>query len=287
MRDRLAWCVQVNSVNRLGNEDRKRVAAALVEGHSTREVSRITGVARNTVNKLLLDLGAASSAYQSRVFRKLVCERIQCDEIWTFVGEGSRKNPKEKNGESRDDVWTWVALDTDSKLVPAWYVGMRNVGAAYSFIHDLAGRLLRPVHLTTDGHRTYLSAAANASCCEIDNAMLLKIYGNMPVGSGEYNGPTDYTSPRTEGKSGGLEFAQVREKYSGGRSPASRRGIIPFEGLSNGFIKKVEDHERMIALHYMAYNFHKIHQSLCSTPAMVAGITDHVWDLGEICGLLA
>src|SRR5207253_396777 len=166
-------------MNKLSTEERARVVACLVEGSSIRATSRITGIARNTVNKLLIDLGTACSKYQDEVLRDLKCKRIQCDEIWSFVGAKEKNTRLEKKAQRWGDIWTWIALDADTKLVPCWFVGERHAGAAYHFMHDLKSRLANRVQLTTDGHRAYLYAIEDAFGCEIDFAMLQKIYGSV------------------------------------------------------------------------------------------------------------
>ena len=164
-------------MNKLSTEERTRVVSALVEGNSLRAVTRMTGVNRTTVMKLLADLGRACSIFQDRVLRNLTCQRIQCDEIWSFVGAKERNVSPEKKAEGWGDVWTWTAIDAETKLIPCWYVGTRDAGAAYHFMHDLADRLAHRVQLTTDGHRPYLMAVADAFGTDIDYATLTKIYG--------------------------------------------------------------------------------------------------------------
>src|SRR5436853_4988826 len=169
-------------MNKLSSEERKQVVAALVEGNSLRAVTRMSGVYRTTVMKLLCDLGRACSEYQDKAFRNLRCKRIQCDEIWSFVYAKEKNCRAEQKAKGAGDVWTWVALDPDSKLVPCWFIGQRHAGCAYHFMHDLAERLAHRVQLTTDGHRAYLSAVEDAFGAGIDYAMLQKIYGNSEQG---------------------------------------------------------------------------------------------------------
>lgn len=278
--------VHFEPMNKLSTEERTRIVAALVEGNSMRAVSRMTGVARNTINKLLVDLGAACSEYQDKVFVNLPCKRIQCDEIWSFVGAKEKNTTAEKKAEGWGDVWTWVALDAATKLVPTWFVGTRDGGAAYHFMHDLAARLANRVQLTTDGHKAYLNAVEDAFGCEIDYAMLVKIYGSAPEGGEVRYSPAVCMGAKKAAITGKPDFAHVSTSYVERQNLTMRMSMRRFTRLTNGFSKKVENHEHMLALHYMYYNFARIHQSLRVTPAMEAGVSDHVWSLDEIIGLL-
>jgi IS1 family transposase len=170
-------------MNQLNTEDRARILAALVEGNSIRAIARMTGKSRNTIDKLLCDLGRACSEYQDKAFRNLSCKRVQCDEIWSFVGAKEKNCTAEMKAQGAGDVWRWVALDADTKLVPCWFIGQRHGGAAYHFMHDLSDRLANRVQLTTDGHRAYLNAVEDAFGANVDYAMLNKIYGAAPEGA--------------------------------------------------------------------------------------------------------
>lgn len=265
------------------------MVACLVEGNSIRATSRMTGVARNTVDKLLIDLGAACSDYQDKAFRNLSCKRVQCDEIWSFVGCKEKNVPADQRRKGRGDVWTWIAIDAETKLVPCWYVGSRDAGAAYHFMHDLAGRLANRVQLTTDAHRPYLAAVEDAFGTEIDYAQLVKIYGS-PEGS-QYNAEVRYSPSVCMGARkakvvGKPDYAHVSTSICERQNLTMRMGMRRFTRLTNAFSKKVENHEHAIAIHYMYYNFCRIHQSLRVTPAMEAGVSDHVWTLDELVSLL-
>lgn len=273
-------------MNKLSTADRKQIVAALVEGNSLRAISRMTGASRNTINKLLVDLGEACSAYQDKAMRNLKCKRIQCDEIWSFVG-CKQKNVTADNKENGwGDVWTWVALDPDTKLVPTWFVGTRDASAAYHFINDLADRLASRVQLTTDGHRAYVQAVEDAFGSEIDYAMLIKIYGNAPEGAEVRYSPAQCMGARKAVISGRPEFKHVSTSQVERQNLTMRMSMRRFTRLTNGFSKKVENHEHSLAVHYMFYNFGRIHQTLRVTPAMEAGISDHVWSLEEIVSLI-
>ncbi len=274
-------------MNILTTEERKQVVAALVEGNSMRAISRMTGVSRNTINKLLIDLGNACSAYQDTTLRNLKCKRVECDEIWSFVYAKDKNLPEDlKNQAGVGSVWTWVALDPDSKLVPCWFVSTRDAAAAYHFMHDLAGRLANRVQLTTDGHHAYLNAVEDAFGSDIDYAQLIKIYGNeQPHGDVRYS-PAQCMGARKAVVSGKPDFNHISTSMVERQNLTMRMSMRRFTRLTNGFSKKVENHEHMLAVHYMYYNFGRIHQSLRVTPAMEAGISDHVWDLEEIINLL-
>jgi IS1 family transposase len=272
-------------MNKLSTENRTRVVAALVEGNSMRAVARMTGVARNTINALLVDLGAACSEYQDKAMRNLKCKRIQCDEIWSFVGAKEKNTTEETKAKGWGDCWTWTALDADTKLIPCWYVGTRDAGAAYHFMHDLAARLANRVQLTTDGHRPYLTAVADAFGTEIDYAQLVKIYGEGPKTEARYS-PAQCMGARKAHVTGSPDFQHVSTSFIERSNLSLRMGNRRFTRLTNAFSKKVENHEHMLALFFCYYNFCRIHQTLRVTPAMQAGIATHVWELADIVTLL-
>ena len=274
-------------MNKLNNEDRARIVGCLVEGNSIRATVRLTGAAKNTVAKLLVDIGRACTQYQDKAFVNLKCQRIQCDEIWAFVG------CKQKNVQTTDhmrkgwgDVWTWTALDPDTKLIPCWYVGTRDGGAAYHFIHDLKERLASRVQLTTDGHKAYLSAVEDAFGTEVDYAMLQKIYGNEQARGEVRYSPAVCMGAKKAVVSGKPDFRHVSTSHTERQNLSMRMGMRRFTRLTNGFSKKVENHEHMVALYFMYYNFGRIHQTLRVTPAMEAGISDRVWEIQDIVKLL-
>jgi IS1 family transposase len=274
-------------MNKLSSSDRVRTVACLVEGNSIRATSRMTGIARNTVDKLLVELGAACSIFQDKAFRNLSCKRIQCDEIWSFVGAKERNVAQEDKGKGRGDVWTWVAICPDTKLVPCWFVGNRDGDAAYHFMHDLAGRLANRVQMTTDGFRPYLRAVEDAFGTEIDYAQLIKIYGPSfnSTPAARYS-PAQCMGSRKGKIMGKPDFAHVSTSICERQNLTMRMGMRRFTRLTNAFSKKIENHEHSIAIHYMYYNFCRIHQSLRVTPAMEAGVSEHVWSLEEVVRLL-
>ncbi len=274
-------------MNKLTKEQRAQVVACLVEGSSIRSTVRMTGIAKNTVIKLLVDLGKACSEYQDKAFRNLSCKRIQCDEIWSFVGAKDKNVPADKKGVfGYGDVWTWTAIDAQSKIIPCWYVGDRSAESAYHFIHDLKGRLANRVQLTTDGHKAYLDAVETAFGDDIDFAQLVKIYGTeKKQGEARYS-PAQCMGARKAHVTGKPEYDHVSTSFVERSNLTMRMGMRRFTRLTNAFSKKVENHEHAIALHFMHYNFARVHTSLRVTPAMEAGISDHVWELEEIVNLL-
>jgi IS1 family transposase len=245
----------------------------------------MTGIARNTVDKLLGDLGRVCSIYQDKVFRNLTCKRIQCDEIWSFVGAKEKNTTSEKKSEGWGDVWTWVALDADTKLVPCWYVGLRDAASAYHFMHDLSARMSNRVQLTTDGLNLYLPAVGEAFGTDVDYAMLVKIYGEPERTDARYS-PAHCMGAKKAIMSGEPEVAHISTSFVERQNLTMRMSMRRFTRLTNGFSKKVENHEHAIAIHYMYYNFCRIHQTLRITPAMQAGVASHSWELSEIIDLI-
>ena len=272
------------SMNRLPRDKQIQVVRALVEGNSIRATVRMTGVAKNTIANLLVDLGAACEAYQVEHLVNLPCKRIQCDEIWSFVG--AKQKQVNAGAQGVGDVWTWTAIDADTKLVPSWMVGDRGSDTAKRFISDLAGRLSNRVQLTTDGHKVYLNAIENAFGNDIDYAMLVKQYGECREGGEVRYSPAVCTGAKKEAITGNPDPNHVSTSYVERQNLTMRMSIRRFTRLTNAFSKKVENHTAAVALHFMHYNFCRIHQTLRVTPAMAAGVTDHVWEIGEIVDLL-
>lgn len=275
------------TMNRLSMRERVAVVAALVEGNSIRGTVRMTGIAKNTITKLLVDLGLACTIFQDRTLRNLRCRRIQCDEIWSFVGVKQKNvRPEELDTFGRGDVWTWTAIDADTKLVPCWMVADRSGGAAHEFIADLASRLRTRVQLTTDGHKAYLDAVEDAFGADIDYAQLIKLYGNEGrEGAARYS-PAVCTGTREVGVTGAPDPKHISTSFVERQNLTMRMSMRRFTRLTNAFSKKVANHAAAVSLHFMHYNFARIHQSLRITPAMAAGVSDHVWELEEIVGLL-
>ena len=274
-------------MNRLELQDRARIIGCLVEGNSLRATSRMCDVSINTVTKLLVDVGTACDLFQNETLRNLTCKRLQLDEIWSFCGMKERNVPPMRKGQlGKGDVWTWVAIDAETKLVPSWLVGRRHAGYGKIFVKDLAGRLANRAQITTDGHKVYLQAMEDAFGSEVDYAMLVKLYGDAAGNKQEQRyspGECCGTIKGTVCGSPDEEF--ISTSYVERQNLTMRMSMRRFTRLTNGFSKKVENHACAVALHYMFYNFGRIHKSLRVTPAMQAGIADHIWTLEEIAKL--
>jgi IS1 family transposase len=273
-------------MNKLSKEQQVRVVACLVEGNSLRSTVRMTGIHRTTIQKLLVELGAACSEYQDKTLRNLTCEKIQCDEIWSFVGCKEKNATAEDKAQGYGDVWTWTAMCSKTKLVPCWLVGNRDAGVAYHFMHDLAARLAHRVQLTTDGHKPYLSAVEDAFGADIDYAMLIKLYGNAKEGGEVRYSPAKCMGSRKTVITGKPEYQHISTSHIERQNLTMRMSMRRFTRLTNAFSKKLENHEAAISLHFMYYNFARVHQTLRVTPAMEAGVANHVWSIDEIVDLL-
>jgi IS1 family transposase len=272
-------------MNRLSVEERARIVGLLVEGNSLRATTRITGCSINTVTRLLIDVGSAAADYQDMTLRNLHCKRVQCDEIWSFVYAKAKNVPEDKRGQlGYGDVWTWTAIDADTKLVPAFMVGNRDYQSARMFIEDLASRLVNRIQLTTDGLKVYLTAVESAFGADVDYAMLNKIYASSQEET-RYS-PAECVGCEHKTIMGNPDPDHVSTSYAERQNLTMRMGMRRFTRLTNAFSKKVENHAYQVALHFMYYNFARIHKSLRVTPAMEAGISDHVWTLEEITGLI-
>jgi len=258
----------------------------MVEGVSIRAIARMTGASKNTIVKLLSDAGNACAEYQDKHSRNLKCERIQADEIWSFVYSKQKNVPEDKRGQfGYGDVWTWTAIDADSKLIVSWYLGRRDAHAAYLFMTDLAGRLANRVQLTTDGHHAYLNAVDEAFDPQIDYAMLVKKYGTAPEAEKRYSPPICLGADKTEIR-GLPDPEHISTSYVERENLSMRMGMRRFTRLTNAFSKKLENHMHALSIYFMHYNFVRIHQTLRCTPAMQAGVTDRLWDLNDIVALV-
>ena len=276
------------SMNRLTTERRAQIIGALVEGNSIRATVRMTGAAKNTVTKLLVDLGEACERYQDQVMRGLSCKTVQVDEIWAYCYSKQKNVPEEHKGTfGYGDVWTFTAIDADTKLVPLWVVGERTIDDALVFLADLKEWLAGRIQLTTDGLNVYLTAVSLSFGHEIDYAQLEKMYGTDPnAPRGRYS-PAVCTGTRTRVFKGMPDPKKINTSYVERQNLTMRMGMRRFTRLTNAFSKKVENLAHAVSLHYMHYNFARPHQSLGGkTPAMAAGVADHKWTLQEIAGLL-
>jgi IS1 family transposase len=273
------------TMNKLSTAKRSAIVQALCEGCSIRATVRMTGASKNTVVKLIAELGAACSKYQDETIRNIKAKRVQCDEIWSFFGAKAKNVREEKIAEKWGDCWTWTALDADSKLMISFRLGDRTLGTAYDFMHDLAVRLAGRVQLTTDGHRVYLEAVESAFNEDIDYSMLHKVYRSNPEGQTRYS-PAQCISCTPQTISGNPDPKHVSTSYVERQNLTMRMSMRRFTRLTNAFSKKLENHAAMVVLYFMYYNFGRVHQTLRVTPAMEAGIADHVWSVEEIVGLL-
>jgi IS1 family transposase len=268
-------------MNRLSREKQSQVIAALAEGCSINSTVRMTGISKVTILKLLRDLGTACADYQDRALRNLKCKRIQCDEIWQFCYAKEKNVPAEKKGQfGYGDVWTWAAIDADTKLVPSFMVANRDAQSATMFIDDLKSRLASRVQLTTDGLKVYLEAVEGAFGADIDYAQLIKIYG--PSQEETRYSPPECIGSETKKIQGNPDPKHISTSYSERQNLTMRMSMRRFTRLTNGFSKKIENHVYAVALYFMHYNFCRVHQTLRVTPAMEAGITDHVWTIQEM-----
>ena len=287
MLDRLRNVTYLYSMNNLPIEKKVQIINLLVEGNSLRSTSRITDVSINTVIKLLIDIGRACQEFHNVTVTNIRSERIQCDEIWSFC-YAKEKNVKQDMPDGSGDVWTWTALDADSKLIVSWLVGDRDVDAAISFMQDVRERLANRVQLTTDGHRAYLTAVERAFEYDIDYAMLVKIYGGSEGTSDNEKkySPAECTGTKKTRVMGDPNPKFVSTSYVERQNLTMRMHLRRFTRLTNAFSKKIENHCYAIALHFVYYNFAKIHKSLSVTPAMQAGLTKRVMSIEDIVNLI-
>ncbi|MGD0625063.1 MAG: IS1 family transposase [Thermodesulfobacteriota bacterium] len=273
-------------MNTLKPEKQKQVLSALVEGNSIRATCRITGAAKGTALKLLEAVGRACAEYQDKAFRNLSCKRLQCDEIWAFCYAKEKNVPKDKKGKfGYGDVWTFTALCADSKLVPSWRLGQRDLYNATAFMKDLAGRLKNKIQLTTDGHRIYLDAVENAFGSEVDFSQLIKLYGSSPESEVRYS-PAECIGIEIKDVQGNPDHEHVSTSFVERQNLTMRMNMRRFTRLTNAFSKKVENLGHAVALHFMYYNFCRVHQTLRVTPAMEARVTDHVWGIEDLLSLI-
>jgi len=274
-------------MNKLNKAKQGQIISALVEGNSLRATARMCDVAFNTVLKLLPEIGQAYEDYQRRTLVNLPCKSVQCDEIWSFCYAKEKNVPSDLRGKSGfGDVWTWVAIDADTKLVPCWRIGDRNAWHAQHFMYDLAARLTNRVQLTTDGHRVYLLAVEQAFGNDIDYAMLVKLYSS-DRGKGEMRySPAECIGCRETAIIGKPKAEHISTNFVERQNLTMRMKMRRFTRLTNAFSKKLENHRNAVALHFMHYNFCRVHQTLRVTPAMEAGVTDHVWTIEELVALL-
>ena len=273
-------------MNRLSPAKRAQIVRAPVEGNSIRATCRMTDTSKNTVTRLLVELGEVCDAYQDEHLRNLPCKRIQCDEIWSFVySKAKNVSPEHEGIFGFGDVWTWVAICADTKLVPAWMVGDRSVAAATLFMQDVASRLASRIQLTTDGHSAYLSAVETAFGMDVDYSQLIKLYGRDEPMDTRYS-PSECVGTEKRTIMGKPDAAHVSTSYIERQNLTMRMGMRRFTRLTNAFSKKAENLAAALAIHYMHYNFCRTHKTLKTTPAVASGVADHEWSIDEIVALL-
>jgi IS1 family transposase len=275
-------------MNKLSTAKRAQIIGMMVEGVSIRAIARMTNASKNTIVKLLADAGNACFDYQDRALRNLNCQRIQADEIWSFVYSKQKNVPADHQGEfGYGDVWTWTAIDADSKLIVSWHLGRRDGDAAYAFMSDLRSRLAGRVQLTTDGHKAYLEAVDGAFARDIDYAMLVKLYGGDPANKPETRySPAQCVGARRDAIIGNPDSEHVSTSFVERQNLSMRMGMRRFTRLTNAFSKKLENHMHALSIYFMHYNFARIHQTLRCTPAMQAGVTERLWDLQDIVAIV-
>jgi len=277
-----------NTMNRTDSKTRAAVIAALVEGCSIRSICRMTGVSKPTVLKLLVDIGAVAATYQDRVFRNLTCKRVQVDECWAFCYAKEKNVTPEIAAKNPDagDVWTWAAIDADSKLIPCWVVGPRDSASARIFISDLASRLTDRIQLSSDALTLYFNAVERAFRGEVDYAQIVKIFGRVSTEGQRRYSPAECIGCERKSMMGYPDPKHVSTSYIERANLTMRMGMRRFTRLTNAFSKKIENHAASVALHMLHYNFVRIHQTLKTSPAMAAGISDRLWEISDIVALL-
>jgi IS1 family transposase len=270
-------------MNRLSSEQRAKVISCLIEGCSIRSTVRMTGIAKKTVLRLVVEVGTFCADYQDRVFRNLNCQRMQVDECWSFVFAKAKNVTPEiaAANPGAGDAWLWAAIDADTKLVPCWLIGKRDPNTARDFIEDLAGRLSHRVQLTTDGLKLYIKAVDKAFGEDIDYAQLVKVYGNDPEGEKRYS-PAVCLTCEKHIITGDPDAKHVNTSYIERHNLSVRMTARRFTRLTNAFSKKIENHIASVALTYFAYNFIKVHRTLRMSPAMAAGITPRLWEVSDL-----
>lgn len=271
-------------MNKLTTRERAQVIQCLVDGSSIRATERITGVTKKAITRLLVEIGVYR-AYQHEHLRNLPCKRIQVDEIWSFCGAKEKNTSHEKKQQGWGDVWTWDSTRRGNETHGVWQVGDKSIRCAKQFMNDLAVRLAHRVQLTSDGNRAYLIAVDDAFGTDVDFAVLQKIYGAPPDGQRYYR-PMKCIGIKIDTVMGDPDPEHISTSYVERSNPSMRMGMRRFTRLRNGFSKKFQNHVAAIALYFMYYNYARVHQTLRITPAMAAGLSDHIWDIEEIVGLL-
>jgi IS1 family transposase len=280
----------MRGMNKLPLAKRVQILSMLCEGSSMRSISRVADVSINTVDKLLCDAGEAALAYHDRAVRGVKATRIQCDEIWSFVGAKQKNvaDSKRAGDPTAGDCWTWTAIEADTKLLVSYQVGGRDAEYALMLMDDLRGRLANRVQLTTDGHRAYLQAVEEAFGADIDYGMLVKLYGGETSGQGHERkySPSECLGARKDTITGNPDPKHISTSYTERANLTMRMSMRRFTRLTNAFSKKIENHEHMVALYALWYNFVRIHKTLRTSPAMAAGIETRLWSMEDVVALI-
>jgi IS1 family transposase len=279
----------MSGMNRLPVAKRVQILSMLCEGSSMRSVSRVCDVSINTVAKLLVDAGEVCAAYHDQYVRGLTCRRVQCDEVWSFCYSKQRNVKGAKSAPAgAGDIWTWTALDADTKMIVSWTVGGRDVESAFAIMEDLHSRVKSKMQLTTDGLRLYLDAVQESfGAGGVDYAQLVKIYGE-PIGKGNERrySPAECVGAKKVRVDGNPDPAHVSTSFVERQNLNMRMGMRRFTRLTNAFSKKFENHCHALALYFVFYNFARIHKTLKVTPAMASGVTDRLWSMEDVVGLI-
>ena len=274
-------------MNKLDSIARAQILHLLCEGQSIRAITRVTGASKNTVIKLLVDAGKACMAFHDANVQNVASKRIQVDEIWSFTYAKQKNVAAAKAApDGAGDTWTWTAIDADSKLIVSYFVGGRDGECAMWFIDDLRSRLANRVQLTSDGHKAYLQAVEGAFGADIDYAILNKIYGASSESAKGHYSPAECIGAKKERIEGKPAMEHVSTSYVERNNKTMRMHMRRFTRLTDGFSKKVENHAYAVALHMMYYNFVRLHTTLRTTPAMAAGVTTRLWEIGDIVKLV-
>lgn len=270
-------------MNKLPLSKRVQILSMLCEGSSMRSIARVADVSINTVAKLLVDAGRFCERFHNEKVQNVRSARVQCDEIWSFCYAKARNAAVAKGAlDHAGDVWTWTALDADSKLIVSWLVGGRDSDYALEFIDDLRGRLANRVQLTTDGHGAYLRAVDESFGIDVDYAQLVKLYGAAPEGAQGRYSPAQCVGARKMSVAGRPDPNHVSTSYVERSNLTMRMSMRRFTRLTNAFSKKLENHCHALALYFVWYNFVKMHKTLRMTPAMAAGIADRLWSMEDL-----
>lgn len=268
-------------MNKLSSDKQTQIIGALVEGNSIRSIERMTGTHRDTIMRLMVRVGQGCESIMDQSMRELTCEHVQVDEIWSYVGKKQRHVTKDDDRSRVGDMWTWVALDADSKLVPAYRVGKRTSADAHAFMHDLADRLTNRVQLSSDALPVYVDAVESAFGADVDYARVVKVYEAEPTGAGRYS-PPKVVDVQRSAVAGNPDPKHMSTSYVERQNLTMRMNMRRFTRLTNAFSKKVENLKAAVGLHFCHYNFVRLHSTLRATPAMAAGVSAKLWSLEDM-----